>query len=187
MSRIGTNPIPVPSGLKVQIEQTRVVVEGPKGTLETPVPAGIKVELKGEELLVTRANDQPKTRGLHGLTRALLANSVNGINEGFQKQLDVVGIGYRAQAKGKALNLSLGHSHPIEFPIPEGIEVKVERAQRTIGNYIGTITISGANKYLVGQVAADIRALRPPDAYKGKGVRYSDEIVRTKVGKKGAA
>ena len=187
MSRIGRDPIPIPSGLKVQVERQRVVVEGPKGTLETPVPGGISVELKDEVLIVTRVDDEPKNRSLHGLTRALLANAVRGAHEGFSKQLDVIGIGYRAAATAKALNLTLGHSHPIEFPLPEGIDVKVERGSRSISNYIGTITISGASKYLVGQVAADIRSLRPPDSYKGKGIRYCDEVVHTKVGKKGAA
>jgi large subunit ribosomal protein L6 len=170
----------------VKIEKRRVLVEGPKGQLESPIPQGIAVELNEGTLLATRANEAKQTRALHGLTRALLANCVVGVSEGFQKALDVVGIGYRAEAKGGFVNLSLGHSHPIEFPIPEGIDVKVEREQRGISNYVATIKVSGASKYLVGQVAADIRALRPPDAYKGKGIRYSDELVRTKVGKKGA-
>jgi large subunit ribosomal protein L6 len=115
-----------------------------------------------------------------------LANAVTGVTKGFEKKLDVIGIGYRAERRGNYLNLSLGHSHPVELPVPEGVEIKVEREQRAINNYVATITIAGSDRYRVGQVAADIRSLRPPDSYKGKGLRYSDEIVRTKVGKKGA-
>jgi large subunit ribosomal protein L6 len=186
MSRIGKQIIDVPSGVKVNVEKTRVVVEGPKGKLETPVPEGIRVEQSESTLEAKRDNDSKRLRSLHGLTRALLANAVNGVTQGFEKKLDVVGIGYRAERRGNYLNLSLGHSHPLELPVPEGVEIKVDRQQRAINNYVATITISGSDRYQVGQVAADIRALRPPDAYKGKGLRYSDEIVRTKVGKKGA-
>jgi large subunit ribosomal protein L6 len=137
-------------------------------------------------LTAHRESNSKEARALHGLARALLANAVVGVSEGFVRKLDVVGIGYRAEARGRYLNLSLGHSHPIEFPIPEGIEISVEREPRQISNYVATIKVSGADRSRVGQTAADIRALRPPDAYKGKGVRYSDEVVRTKVGKKGA-
>lgn len=186
MSRIGKQIIDVPSGVKINIERDRVVVEGPKGKLETALSKGIQVELSDSTLEVKRENDSKQLRSKHGLTRALLANSVNGVSKGFEKKLDVVGIGYRAERRGKYLNLSLGHSHPVEFPIPEGVEVKVEREPKTINGYVVTITIAAADRYRVGQVAADIRSLRPPDAYKGKGVRYSDEVVRTKVGKKGA-
>lgn len=187
MSRIGIQPIQIPDSVKVSVANQRVRVEGPKGKLETPVPKGIEVELKDDGTLVaSRSDDEPKNRALHGLVRALLANSVLGVSEGFEKQLDVVGIGYRAEVRDKALTLSLGHSHPIEFPIPEGIEVKVEREQKPISNYVATIKIAGADRQKVGQVAAEVRGLRPPDSYKGKGVRYAGEEVRLKVGKKGA-
>ncbi len=154
--------------------------------MEVPVPAGISVELKESVLEAKRNDDSRQSRAFHGLTRALLANAVRGVVEGFGKKLDVVGIGYRAEVRGKYLNLTLGHSHPTEFPIPEGIEISVAREPRTISNYVTTISIGGYDRQRVGQIAADIRSLRPPDAYKGKGVRYSDEEVRTKVGKKGA-
>ena len=186
MSRIGKKIIDIPSGVTVKIEPDKVVAEGPNGKLETVIPAGIQVEMSDSKLEAKRENDSKQLRSLHGLTRALLANAINGVSKGFEKKLDVVGIGYRADRRGNYLNLSLGHSHPVAFPVPEGVEVKVAREQRTINNYVATITIAGADRYQVGQVAADIRSLRPPDAYKGKGVRYSDEVVRTKVGKKGA-
>ncbi|HLV02654.1 MAG TPA: 50S ribosomal protein L6 [Acidobacteriota bacterium] len=186
MSRIGRSPIRIPDGVKVNISDGSVRVEGPKGKLETPVPNGIQVKLEDGTLVASRSDDAPQSRALHGLTRALLANSVRGVSEGFEKQLDVVGIGYRAEVRGKSLNLSLGHSHPIEFPIPEGIEVKVEREQKAIPNYVATIKIAGPDRQQVGQVAADVRRLRSPDPYKGKGVRYAGEVVRLKVGKKGA-
>ncbi len=186
MSRIGKNPIPVPSGVKIQIEKGRVLVEGPKGKMHSPVPAGISVSLEGSDVKVLRSSDLKPDRALHGLTRALLANAVAGVTAGFQRELDVVGIGYKVEMRGKFLHLAVGFSHPIEFPVPDGIEIKVERLQRTIGNYIGTVIIRGIDKAKVGQVAADLRRLRPPDAYKGKGIRYSDELVRLKVGKKGA-
>lgn len=186
MSRIGKQLIPLPSSVKVAIEQTSVAVEGPKGKLSVPVPQGIRIERRDGELAVQREADTKDLRAKHGLTRALLANAVKGVSEGWTKKLDVVGIGYRAEVRGRYVNLGLGFSHPIEFPIPEGLEITVQREQRAIPNYVATITISGADRYLVGQVAADIRALRPPDAYKGKGVRYADEVVRLKAGKKGA-
>lgn len=186
MSRVGNNPVEIPSGVKVTVEKGRVLVEGSKGKLETPIPRGIQFEVKDSTVVASRADDENQTRALHGLAQALLSNAVHGVSEGFSKQLYVVGIGYRAAVRGKYLNLTLGHSHPIEFPIPEGIQIKVEREPIQISNYAATLTIEGADKYQVGQVAADIRHLRPPDAYKGKGVRYSDEVVHTKVGKKGA-
>ncbi len=187
MSRIGKQVISVPSGVKLTIETSRVVVEGPNGKLEVPVPEGISAELDDSSLMAKRKNDTKNLRALHGLTRALLNNAVQGVSKGFAKELDVVGIGYRAEIRaGKYLNMTLGHSHPIELPIPDGINISVSREQRQIPNYVTTIKVAGSDKYRVGQVAANIRALRPPDSYKGKGVRYSGEIVRTKVGKKGA-
>ena len=186
MSRVGKRPIQIPSEVKVTIEKGLVLVEGPKGKLETRLPEGVEVELSNSTLVARRASDSKMHRALHGLTRTLLANAVTGVTEGFKKELDVVGIGYRAETRGKYLNLSLGFSHPVEFPVPEGIEIRVERGQRKVGNYVGTVIVSGIDKARVGQVAADIRRLRPPDPYKGKGVRYADELIRLKVGKKGA-
>lgn len=186
MSRIGKQPVPLPVGVKVQIAPDHVLVEGPKGKLQAPVPQGIQVEMSDNLLTARRSGDSKSLRALHGLTRALLANCVRGVTEGFRKELDVVGIGFRAEVKGKYLNLSLGHSHPVEFPVPARIDIKVERLAKPINNYVATIVVSGADKGQVGQVAADIRRIRPPDAYKGKGIRYGDEMVRTKVGKKGA-
>ena len=186
MSRIGQKPIQIPSGVKVVVEAGRVLVEGPKGKLETLLPQGIKAEVVDGTLMAQRQNEENRTRALHGLSRSLLANAVLGVTQGFQKELDIVGIGFKAEMRGKSLNLSLGYSHPVEFRVPEGISIKVERATRTIQNYVGTVVISGIDKWQVGQVAADIRSLRTPDSYKGKGIRYSGEFVKLKVGKKGA-
>jgi large subunit ribosomal protein L6 len=187
MSRVGKSPIKVPSGVKVTIGDGLLVVEGKKAKLTSPIPAGIHFKLEGDELTAHRDSDEKPLPGYHGLARALAANNILGVTQGFTKSLDVVGIGYKVDAKKHAVTFSLGYSHPIEFPVPEGIEVKLERQTRTISNYVTTIIISGADKQLVGQVAADMRNLRKPDPYKGKGLRYSGEIVRLKVGKKGAA
>lgn len=186
MSRVGKRELKLPSGVQVTIEPNRVLVQGPRGRLETPLPNPISVEVADGTVRVSRANNAKPVRALHGLTRSLLANAIKGVTQGFQKDLDVIGIGYRAEARGKSLNLTLGYSHPIEFPIPEGIEIKVERGQKPISNYVATISVKGNDKQQVGQVAADIRGMRPPDSYKGKGIRYADELVRLKVGKKGA-
>ena len=186
MSRIGRLPIDVPSGVKVDIKSDWVEVKGPKGKLTAPIAEGIQVEMEGAQVVARRNNDSKQSRSLHGLTRSLIANAVEGVSTGFKKELDVVGIGYKAEVRGPFLNLVLGFSHPIDFEPPEGITLSVDRQQRSISNYIGTITISGYDKALVGQVAADIRNLRSPDAYKGKGIRYAREIVKLKVGKKGA-
>ncbi|HXK62564.1 MAG TPA: 50S ribosomal protein L6 [Acidobacteriota bacterium] len=186
MSRIGKKPIPVPPGVKIAVTENSVRVEGPKGKLEVPVPARIRIEVKDGTVLAHRDNDEKAVRALHGLTRALIANAVHGVTSGFSKELDVVGIGYRAEMRGKYLNLSLGFSHPIEFPVPPEISIKVERFPRTIQNYVTSVVVSGADRERVGQVAADIRALRPPDPYRGKGIRYANETIRLKVGKKGA-
>ncbi len=186
MSRIGKQIIKLPSGVKVTPAGGKVTVEGPKGRLEVPVPVGIGVELADGTVRFNRDADTPDLRAKHGLTRALVANAVNGVSRGFEKKLDVVGIGYKVEVRGKYVNLVLGHSHPIDYPIPEGLKISVEREPRTIQNYISTIKIAGADRYLVGQAAAEIRSLRPPDAYKGKGIRYSTETVKTKAGKKGA-
>jgi len=177
MSRIGRKPIAVPSGVKVQIQPSRLDVHGPKGKMTIPVPAGITFEQKGSELHALRQTDEQ--RALHGLARALAANAIHGVTEGFRKDLDIVGVGYRAELKGKAVALSLGYSHAIEFPVPEGIQITVEKQTH--------LTVSGADRAKVGQVAANIRALRPPDPYKQKGVRLTGERLKKKAGKAGAA
>ncbi|HKO05397.1 MAG TPA: 50S ribosomal protein L6 [Candidatus Acidoferrales bacterium] len=176
MSRIGRQPVPLPQGVKVQVAGDRVEVQGPKGKLWVPVPAGIQVEQKDKDLLASRSSDEH--RALHGLTRALLANAVLGVTEGFRRELDIVGVGYRAEVKGKNVVFSLGYSHPIEFPMPEGIQITV--AQQT------HLVVTGADKAQVGQVAANIRALRPPDPYKQKGIRRTGEVLKKKAGKAGA-
>jgi len=176
MSRIGRKPVPLPQGVKVQVAGERVEVQGPKGKLWVPVPAGIQVEQKDKVLLASRSSDEQ--RALHGLTRALLANAVHGVTEGFRSELDIVGVGYRAEVKGKNVVFSLGYSHPIEFPMPEGIQISVTQQTHLV--------VSGADKAQVGQVAANIRALRPPDPYKQKGVRRTGEVLKKKAGKAGA-
>ncbi len=186
MSRIGKKPIQVPAGVKVAVKDSTLQIEGKKSKLVSPIPPGIRFELKGTQLVAHRDSEEKPYPAYHGLARALAANAIKGVSEGFSKELDLVGIGYKVDAKPKSVTLTLGYSHPIEFPIPEGIAVKVEKQQRTIQNYVATLIISGADKQLVGQVAADIRALRRPDPYKGKGIRYTYEVVRLKVGKKGA-
>ena len=176
MSRIGRKPIAVPSGVKVAVQAGRVEVQGPKGKLAVSLPPGIQVEQKDATLTAVRPSDE--YRALHGLARALVANAVRGVTEGFKKELDIVGVGYRAEVKGKAVNFALGYSHPIVFPIPEGITIAVDKQTH--------IVVSGPDKARVGQVAADIRALRPPDPYKQKGVRITGERLKKKAGKAGA-
>jgi large subunit ribosomal protein L6 len=178
MSRIGKKPIAVPSGVKVNIQGNLVSVQGPKGKLDTPVPSGIKVEQKDGHLVAVRENDSQAA--LHGLARALVFNAVEGVTNGWKKELEIVGIGYRVEMKGKhTVVFTLGYSHPIEFPLPSGIEVAIDSKQTRM-------TISGIDRQKVGQVAADMRALRPPDPYKNKGVRYFGERLKKKVGKTGA-
>jgi large subunit ribosomal protein L6 len=177
MSRIGKKPITVPSGVKVRVEGGVLYAEGPKGKVAQPLALGTGVEANDNQLVVTRRDDERKSRALHGLTRALIANAVQGVAQGFIKSLDVVGVGYRAEVKGRDLHLALGYSHPVVFAIPAGIDVDVEKNTR--------INVRGANRQQVGQVAAEIRGLRTPDPYKGKGVRYSDEKLKLKVGKAG--
>jgi large subunit ribosomal protein L6 len=186
MSRIGKKPIKVPSGVKVTVGDGLLEFESKKAKLSSPIPPHIRFEIKGDELTAYRDSDESPAPAYHGLARALAANCIRGVTDGFSKELDIVGIGFKVDAKPKAVTLSLGYSHPIEFPLPKGISAKVDKQTRTIQNYVATLTISGADRQLVGQVAADIRALRKPDPYKGKGVRYSKETVRLKVGKKGA-
>src|SRR4029077_13005285 len=176
MSRIGNKPIPVPSGVKIAIAADKIDVQGPKGKLSVAVPNGISFEQKEGVLNVKRRAED--FRALHGLARALVANAVHGVTQGFKKELDIVGVGYRAELKGKALAFALGKSHPVEFAIPEGIQIAVDKQTHLI--------VSGADKGQVGQVAADIRSLRPPDPYKQKGVRITGERLKKKAGKAGA-
>jgi large subunit ribosomal protein L6 len=177
MSRIGKQPIAIPAGVKVQIQPASVEVQGPKGKLTVPLPRGITFEQKGADLHAVRQTDEQ--RALHGLARALVANAVQGVTKGFQKDLDIVGVGYRAELKGPVVNFSLGYSHPIEFPVPAGIQITVEKQTH--------LSVSGADRAKVGQVAADLRALRPPDPYKQKGIRITGERLKKKAGKAGAA
>jgi large subunit ribosomal protein L6 len=176
MSRIGRKPIPVPAGVKIGLQAGQVDVQGPKGKLTVPLPHGITFEQKDGVLNALRATEDH--RALHGLARALVANAVQGVTQGFKKDLDIVGVGYRAELKGKAIAFALGKSHPIEFKIPEGIQISVEKQTHLV--------VSGADKGQVGQVAADIRKLRPPDPYKQKGIRITGERLKKKAGKAGA-
>jgi large subunit ribosomal protein L6 len=177
MSRIGRKPIEVPAGVAVTTEGTGVVVKGAKGTLRVPLPPGIHLERKDGRLVVAREHDDQIA--LHGLARSLLANAVTGVTRGFEKHLDIVGIGYRAEVKGSTVVFTLGYSHPIEMPIPKGLAVQMEKQTHLV--------VSGADKHQVGQFAADLRALRPPDPYKNKGVRYTGERLKKKAGKAAAA
>jgi large subunit ribosomal protein L6 len=176
MSRIGNKLIPVPSGVKVQIKDGSVEVQGPKGKMSVAVPRGIQFEQKDGTLIAKRETEEH--RALHGLARALVANAVMGVTQGFKKDLDIVGVGYRAEVKGKNVVLALGYSHPIEFPIPEGIQIVIEKQTH--------LAVSGADKNRVGQVAANLRRLRPPDPYKQKGIRITGERLKKKAGKAGA-
>jgi large subunit ribosomal protein L6 len=176
MSRVGKKPIPVPSGVKIQISGEQLKVQGPKGTLEVPVPAGISVKQNGAVLDIIRDSDQHAA--LHGLTRALAANAVQGVSTGFTRELDIVGIGYRADVKGKIATFTLGYSHPIEVLLPDGVDLKIDKQTHLV--------LTGFDKQVLGQVAANIRALRKPDPYKNKGVRYTGEALKKKVGKSGA-
>ena len=178
MSRIGRMPIAVPAGVTVDIaENNKVTVKGPKGTLERVLPAEMEIKKEGEEIIVSRPNDLKKMKSLHGLTRTLINNMVIGVTEGYEKKLEVNGVGYRVVKQGKKLVLSLGYSHPVEVEDPEGLESVVEGQN--------VIIIKGIDKEKVGQYAAEIREKRPPEPYKGKGIKYADEVIRRKVGKTG--
>jgi large subunit ribosomal protein L6 len=176
MSRIGKQPIPVPSGVTVSIETGLVRVNGPKGELAERIPRDITVAQEGEEILVQRPTDRGEHRALHGLTRSLVFNMVHGVTEGYEKALEIQGVGYRAQKKGNDLELSLGYSHPVSVKAPDGIEFEVPQPTRVV--------VRGISKQLVGEVAANIRKQRPPEPYKGKGIRYEGEYVARKVGKR---
>src|SRR5215468_8336679 len=178
MSRIGKKPIEIPKGVTVKLDGNTVAVQGPKGKLETPLPVGIKMEQKDGHLLAVRENDSQAA--VHGLARALVNNAVEGVTKGWTKELEIVGVGYRAEMKGKTtVVFTLGYSHPIEVPLPTGVECAIDAKQTRL-------TVSGIDRQKVGQVAADMRGLRPPDPYKNKGVRYLGERLKKKVGKTGA-
>ena len=178
MSRIGKMPIAIPAGVTVEIaENNKVTVKGPKGTLERVLPSEMDIKMEGSEIVVSRPNDLKKMKSLHGLTRTLINNMVIGVTEGYEKKLEVNGVGYRAQKQGKKLVLSLGYSHPVEMEDPEGLETVLD------GQNI--IVVKGIDKEKVGQYAAEIRAKRAPEPYKGKGIKYADEVIRRKVAKTG--
>jgi large subunit ribosomal protein L6 len=176
VSRVGKEPIPIPSGVEVSLEGRRVVVKGPIGTLEHTAPETIRITREDDQLVVTRPDDERENRALHGLTRSLVNNMVVGVSQGYSRELEIVGVGYRAQARGPSrLELQVGFSHPVPFEAPEGVTFEVPQPTR--------IVVRGADKQLVGQVAADVRKSRPPEPYKGKGIRYADEYVQRKAGK----
>ena len=178
MSRIGRKLIAVPKDVKVRVGEALLEVQGPKGKLTTPVPPGISFALAGAELSCKRSNDERQQRAFHGMARALAQNAIKGVTEGFHKELDIVGVGYKAQVEGKKVVFALGFSHPIEYEVPEGIKIAVEKQTR--------LTVSGIDRQQVGQVAAEIRSLRKPDPYKQKGIRYVGERLKKKAGKAGA-
>ena len=178
MSRIGKKVIAVPKGVKVNVQQGAVEVQGPKGKLLQPLPPGIGFELAGDELRASTLREDPALGKFHGLARSLVANAVKGVTEGFRKDLDIVGVGYRAELKGKQVHFALGYSHPVVFDIPTGIDIAIDKQTH--------VTVTGIDRQLVGQVAADIRAMRKPDPYKQKGVRYTGEVLKKKAGKTGA-
>ena len=180
MSRIGRQPVAIPQGVDVKVGKGVIQVKGPKGALDVALLPGIDAKVDGDEVNLTRTNEENRTRAFHGLARALLANATTGVSKGWTKELEIVGIGYRAEKQGDAVVFNLGYSHPVDFPVPDGITIDVDaKANR--------VTVGGIDRQRVGQVAAEIRALRPPEPYKGKGIRYAGERVRTKAGKQGAA
>jgi len=178
MSRVGKKPIPVPKGVTVNVQTGAVEVKGPKGTLKQMVPPGVTFKVDGGNLVAETERPDPELSKFHGLARSLMANAVLGVQTGFKKELDIVGVGYRAELKGRQVVFALGYSHPVVFDIPTGIDVAVDKQTH--------ITVTGIDRQLVGQVASDIRRLRKPDPYKQKGVRYSGEVLKKKVGKTGA-
>ena len=178
MSRIGKKPIAVPKGVTVSVKTDGVEFKGPKGTLKQHLPPGIKFEVRGSELIAETSTPSPELKKFHGLARSLMANAVQGVTEGFKKELDIVGVGYRAEVKGKQVIFALGYSHPVVLDVPAGIDVAVDKQTH--------VTVTGIDRQLVGQVAANIRRFRKPDPYKQKGVRYTGEILKKKVGKTGA-
>lgn len=183
MSRVGKKIISLPKDVKINISETALEVQGPKGKLTTPVPAGITFKLENGSLAAERQNDE--LAALHGLARALAQNAITGVTTGFTQDMDIVGVGYKAELKGKSILFALGYSHPIEFPLPDGINAKIEKVQKQITQYQTTVTLTGIDKHLLGQTAANMHNLRKPDAYKGKGVRYANRTIKLKPGKTG--
>ena len=179
MSRIGKLPIPIPQGVKIQLDGATVRAEGPTGKLAQAVPTALTTRVADGTIFIERAGDDRQVRALHGLARALVANMVTGVKDGFERKLDIVGIGYRAQMQGRNIQLALGYSHPIIFPLPDGVTAEIDKQI--------AITLRGADKAVLGQTAAKLRALRKPDPYKGKGIKYANEVIRRKVGKKAGA
>ena len=175
MSRIGKLPVTIPAGVKVVVDPGAVKLEGPKGKLQAPIPAGVQVIVEGNVVQVARDNEERKVRALHGLTRKLIANMAQGVSQGFNRVLDINGVGYRAEVKGQDIHMTLGYSHPVVFPLPQGVTAAVERQI--------VITLSGADRQLLGETAAKIRSLRPPEPYKGKGIKYREEFIKRKAGK----
>jgi len=179
MSRIGRQPVKVPQGVTVSVKSAAVEVKGPKGTAKVAVPAGVSVEQKGDEVVVSRKGDGREERSLHGLVRKNLANTVQGVSTGFTRTLEISGVGYRAEMRGKMIFLTLGYSHPILFQLPAGVDAKIDKQV--------TITLEGNDRQVLGETAAAIRALRPPEPYKGKGIKYAEEKIRRKSGKAAGA
>jgi large subunit ribosomal protein L6 len=178
MSRVGNKVIPIPANVKVKLSEREVLFEGPKGKLSTPIPSGISFRVEGAQLVCHRADDERQHRANHGLARALANNAVSGVTNGFVRELDIVGVGYRANVEGRKIVFTLGYSHPIEYRIPEGITVTVDKQTHVV--------VAGIDRQKVGQVAAEIRGLRKPDPYKQKGIRYVGEVLKKKAGKAGA-
>ena len=175
MSRIGKLPVTIPAGVKVAVEGSAVRLEGPKGKLQAPVPSGVEVKVEDNVLRVERRSEDRKVRALHGLTRKLIANMTQGVSQGFTRILDINGVGYRAEVKGQEIHITLGFSHPVVFPLPPGVSAAVERQV--------IVTLSGADRQVLGETAAKLRALRPPEPYKGKGIKYREEVIKRKAGK----
>ncbi len=185
MSRIGKKPITLPEGVTVTVNENEIEVKGPKGTLKSPIPVGVSFKIEEGLLVAERAGDELAAK--HGLARALANNAVMGVTQGFVQEMDLVGVGYKAEVKGDKLVFALGYSHPVEYPLPSGIEAKAERnpAKTNINQYQLTLTLNGIDKQLLGQVCSELNRLRKPDAYKGKGIRYADRYYRLKPGKTG--
>lgn len=175
MSRIGKLPVTIPAGVKIAVDPNAITLEGPRGKLQAPIPSGVLVTVEGNVVHVARDNELRKVRALHGLTRKLIANMAQGVSQGFTRVLDINGVGYRAEVRGQEIHMTLGYSHPVVFPLPQGVTAAVERQI--------VITLSGADRQLLGEMAAKIRSLRPPEPYKGKGIKYREEFIKRKAGK----
>lgn len=178
MSRIGKKPVEIPSGVEVKVESDNIYIKGPKGSLSLRYPEGISISVDDGKIIVARRGDSKNEKALHGLSRSLISNMIRGVSQGYQRVLEIHGVGYRAQLQGNRLLLSLGYSHPVEYHLPEGVSATVDQKQTTI-------TLTSIDKHLLGQVAANLRTLRSPDPYKGKGIRYAGESLKLKVGKAG--